>query len=121
MKQTWSNISIHLKSCLNISIVDSPVSVHLSLSAPHLTSPLAPVSVQIISSSTPCGDFFFRGCRTSESQRVDVVSSRTSSSSKSQSSVLTEDRTSDITNIVKKCNELDLNIIVIWKVHITVR
>uniref|UniRef100_A0A671Y134 Trafficking protein particle complex subunit 8 n=1 Tax=Sparus aurata TaxID=8175 RepID=A0A671Y134_SPAAU len=59
----------------------------------------------IISSSTPCGDFFFRGCQTSESH-------------KSQSCVSTEDRSSDITNIVRKCNELDLNIIVIWKAYV---
>uniref|UniRef100_A0A671Y126 Trafficking protein particle complex subunit 8 n=1 Tax=Sparus aurata TaxID=8175 RepID=A0A671Y126_SPAAU len=72
----------------------------------------------IISSSTPCGDFFFRGCQTSESQRLDAPSSRTSCSSKSQSCVSTEDRSSDITNIVRKCNELDLNIIVIWKAYV---
>lgn len=70
---------------------------------------------RIISSSTPCGDFFFRGCRTSESQRVYVASSRTSSSSKT---LINEDRDSDITHIVKKCNELDLNIIVIWKAYV---
>ncbi|XP_030289598.1 trafficking protein particle complex subunit 8 [Sparus aurata] len=73
---------------------------------------------RIISSSTPCGDFFFRGCQTSESQRLDAPSSRTSCSSKSQSCVSTEDRSSDITNIVRKCNELDLNIIVIWKAYV---
>ncbi|XP_070688188.1 trafficking protein particle complex subunit 8 [Pempheris klunzingeri] len=71
---------------------------------------------RIVSSSTPCGDFFFRSCRTSESQRVDVASSRTSSS-KNQGHAPTEDRASDIINIVKKCNELDLNIIVIWKAY----
>ncbi len=80
-------------------------------------SPLATVSEQIISSSTPCGDFFFRGCRTSESQRVDVASSRTSSSSKCHGYVHSDDRASYITSIVKKCNELDLKIIIIWKVH----
>ncbi|XP_056234287.1 trafficking protein particle complex subunit 8 isoform X1 [Seriola aureovittata] len=73
---------------------------------------------RIISSSTPCGDFFFRCCRTAESQRADVASSRTSSSSKSQGAVPSENRASDITNIVKKCNELDLNIIVIWKAYV---
>ncbi|XP_071342862.1 trafficking protein particle complex subunit 8 isoform X2 [Trachinotus anak] len=73
---------------------------------------------RIISSSTPCGDFFFRCCRTSESQRTDVAASRTSSSSKNQSSVPSEDRASDLNNIVKKCNELDLNIIVIWKAYV---
>lgn len=74
------------------------------------------MSVQIISSSTPCGDFFFRCCRTSESQRADVASSRTTSNSKSHGHAPSEDRALDISNIVKKCNELDLNIIVIWKV-----
>uniref|UniRef100_A0A7N8YE22 Trafficking protein particle complex 8 n=1 Tax=Mastacembelus armatus TaxID=205130 RepID=A0A7N8YE22_9TELE len=68
--------------------------------------------VQIVSSSTPCGDFFFRCCQ--NSQRVNVVSS----SCKSQGSLSTENTVSDITNIVKKCNELDLNIIVIWKAYV---
>uniref|UniRef100_A0A3B5A3T8 Trafficking protein particle complex 8 n=1 Tax=Stegastes partitus TaxID=144197 RepID=A0A3B5A3T8_9TELE len=61
---------------------------------------------RIISSSTPCGDFFFRS------------SSKISSIGKSQGSVPTEDRGSDITNIAKKCNELDLNIIIIWKAYV---
>ncbi|XP_037325169.2 trafficking protein particle complex subunit 8 isoform X2 [Pungitius pungitius] len=68
---------------------------------------------QIISSSTPCGDFFFRGCLSPESQRGGGTASRTSSSSRIQ-----EDKAADISNIVKKCNELDLNIIVIWKAHV---
>uniref|UniRef100_A0A665TH95 Trafficking protein particle complex 8 n=1 Tax=Echeneis naucrates TaxID=173247 RepID=A0A665TH95_ECHNA len=71
---------------------------------------------RIVSSSTPCGDFFFHCCRTTESQRADVESSRTSSSSKSQDP--SEDKASDLNNIVKKCNELDLNIIVIWKAFV---
>uniref|UniRef100_A0AAQ5YCS0 Trafficking protein particle complex 8 n=1 Tax=Amphiprion ocellaris TaxID=80972 RepID=A0AAQ5YCS0_AMPOC len=58
---------------------------------------------RIISSSTPCGDFFFRCCRIPNSH---------------QGSLPTEDRGSDITNIVKKCNELDLNIIIIWKAYV---
>lgn len=48
---------------------------------------------------------------------MDVASSRTSSSSRSQSGVSTQDRACDISQIVKKCNEVDLNLIVIWKVH----
>ncbi|KAM8874029.1 trafficking protein particle complex subunit 8 isoform 2-T2 [Spinachia spinachia] len=68
---------------------------------------------RIISSSTPCGDFFFRGCRNPESRRVGGAASRTSSSSRIQ-----EDGAADISNIVKKCNELDLNIIVIWKAYV---
>lgn len=73
---------------------------------------------QIISSATPCGDFFFRCCRSSELQRADVAPSRMSSSSKSQASGPAEHRTADLTSIVKKCNELDLNIIVIWKAYV---
>ncbi|XP_068449315.1 trafficking protein particle complex subunit 8 isoform X2 [Clinocottus analis] len=65
---------------------------------------------RILSASTPCGDFFFRGCRPYESRRVESTSSRMPSSSRSQ--------TSDISNIVRKCNELDLNIIVIWKAYV---
>uniref|UniRef100_A0A8C3G8W7 Trafficking protein particle complex subunit 8 n=1 Tax=Cyclopterus lumpus TaxID=8103 RepID=A0A8C3G8W7_CYCLU len=68
------------------------------------------IFLQIISSSTPCGDFFFRGCRPPQPQRVDGTSSRTSSTNKSPAS--------DISNIVRKCNELDLNIIVIWKAYV---
>lgn len=103
-----------LYGCLHVLSVYSMNYILLHL-------PLTSVFMQIISSFTPCGDFFFRCCRTSESPQEDVASYRTSSSSKSQSSVLTEDRASDITNIVKKCNDLDLNIIVIWKVHITIQ
>ncbi|TNN77946.1 Trafficking protein particle complex subunit 8 [Liparis tanakae] len=65
---------------------------------------------RIISSATPCGDFFFRGCPPSESPRVEVTSSRMSSSTKSP--------VSDISSIIRKCNELDLNIIVIWKAYV---
>lgn len=86
----------------------------------HLCLPFT-LSMQIISSATPCGDFFFRCCRPSGSQRVDVASAKTLSSSKIQGSCPAVDRSSDITNMVKKCNELDLNIIIIWKVHITER
>ncbi|XP_041862305.1 trafficking protein particle complex subunit 8 [Melanotaenia boesemani] len=66
----------------------------------------------IISSSTPCGDFFFRS--TPELQQGDLASS----SSKTQGSAPTDNRGSDITSIAKKCNELDLNIIVIWKAYV---
>ncbi|KAM4739693.1 trafficking protein particle complex subunit 8 [Anableps anableps] len=64
---------------------------------------------RIMSSSTPCGDFFFRCHQSSEFEQVNSAS-RTSSSSKSQGS--------DITSIARKCNELDLNIIVIWKAYV---
>ncbi|KAM6921828.1 trafficking protein particle complex subunit 8 [Xenentodon cancila] len=73
---------------------------------------------RIISSSTPCGDFFFRCCRNPEFQQVELTSSRPPSSSKSQMFAPAESRSSDITSIAKKCNEFDLNIIVIWKAYV---
>ncbi|KAM3876034.1 trafficking protein particle complex subunit 8 [Diretmus argenteus] len=69
---------------------------------------------RIISSTTPCGDFFFRCCRTSES-RVAVPSS--SSHGRSHGSMPARGAT-DIMTIVKKCNELDLDIIVLWKAYV---
>ncbi|XP_035987526.1 LOW QUALITY PROTEIN: trafficking protein particle complex subunit 8 [Fundulus heteroclitus] len=71
---------------------------------------------RIISSSTPCGDFFFRCLQSSEFQQVNLTT-RTSFSSKSQGPPPT-DTGSDITSIAKKCNEIDLNIIVIWKAYV---
>uniref|UniRef100_A0A669B7W7 Trafficking protein particle complex subunit 8 n=1 Tax=Oreochromis niloticus TaxID=8128 RepID=A0A669B7W7_ORENI len=72
---------------------------------------------QIISSTTPCGDFFFR-CLTLETQEAYGASSRISSVSRSQGSIPTENRSSDLTDIAKECSELDLNIIVIWKAYV---
>ncbi|XP_061593405.1 trafficking protein particle complex subunit 8 isoform X2 [Cololabis saira] len=73
---------------------------------------------RIISSSTPCGDFFFRCCRTPEGQQAEPTSSRQSSGGKSQMFAPAQNRTADITSIAKKCNEFDLNIIVIWKAYV---
>ncbi|XP_054880101.1 trafficking protein particle complex subunit 8 isoform X2 [Poeciliopsis prolifica] len=68
---------------------------------------------RIMSSSPPCGDFFFR-CR--QSSVLEQVNS-TPRNSRSQDSGHT-DNTADITSIAKKCNELDLSIIVIWKAYV---
>uniref|UniRef100_M4AVQ5 Trafficking protein particle complex subunit 8 n=1 Tax=Xiphophorus maculatus TaxID=8083 RepID=M4AVQ5_XIPMA len=69
---------------------------------------------QIMSSSTPCGDFFFR-CRQSS---VLEQGNSTPRNSRSQGSGHTDNTASDITAIAKKCNELDLSIIVIWKAYV---
>uniref|UniRef100_A0A3B5KZV1 Uncharacterized protein n=1 Tax=Xiphophorus couchianus TaxID=32473 RepID=A0A3B5KZV1_9TELE len=69
---------------------------------------------RIMSSSTPCGDFFFR-CRQSS---VLEQGNSTSRNSRSQGSGHTDNTASDITTIAKKCNELDLSIIVIWKAYV---
>uniref|UniRef100_A0A8C7XGJ3 Trafficking protein particle complex subunit 8 n=1 Tax=Oryzias sinensis TaxID=183150 RepID=A0A8C7XGJ3_9TELE len=73
------------------------------------------VSMQIISSSTPCRDFFFRCCRGLELQQEDKTS-RTGSKNKTVSTP--DNCTSDPAAIAKKCNELDLTIIVIWKAFV---
>uniref|UniRef100_A0A3P9HJ53 Trafficking protein particle complex 8 n=1 Tax=Oryzias latipes TaxID=8090 RepID=A0A3P9HJ53_ORYLA len=70
---------------------------------------------QIISSSTPCRDFFFRCCRGLELQQGDKIS-RTGSKNKTVSTP--DSCTSDPAAIAKKCNELDLTIIVIWKAFV---
>uniref|UniRef100_A0A8C6PRB9 Trafficking protein particle complex subunit 8 n=1 Tax=Nothobranchius furzeri TaxID=105023 RepID=A0A8C6PRB9_NOTFU len=75
------------------------------------------VCVQIISSSTPCGDFFFRCCNTSTLQQVDV-NSRTSGNSRSLYSAPPSGSGTNLTSVTRKCNDLDLNIIVIWKAYV---
>ncbi|XP_034036210.1 trafficking protein particle complex subunit 8 isoform X2 [Thalassophryne amazonica] len=67
---------------------------------------------RIISSMTPCGDFFFRCCQR-RSERMAAASN-----SKSQVSIPTEDGAADVNSIIRKCSELDLNIIVIWKAYV---
>ncbi|KAM4629221.1 trafficking protein particle complex subunit 8 isoform 2-T2 [Polymixia lowei] len=69
---------------------------------------------RIISSTTPCGDFFFRCCQTSESRREDKPAAGAFSHSRSQGAL----PAGGITSLVKKCNELDLNIIVLWKAYV---
>ncbi|XP_077439966.1 trafficking protein particle complex subunit 8 isoform X3 [Vanacampus margaritifer] len=71
---------------------------------------------RIVSSATPCGDFFFRCRRTSESRRADVGSSgsRTPSGGRNPS----QDARKDLLHVADECERLDLNIIVIWKAYV---
>lgn len=69
--------------------------------------------MQIISSSTPCGDFFFWSHHTLKSQQQVNAPPPGSKSHPAAA----EDSSRDVANIVRRCNELDLNIIVIWKVE----
>ncbi|XP_054646076.1 trafficking protein particle complex subunit 8 isoform X1 [Dunckerocampus dactyliophorus] len=73
---------------------------------------------RIVSSATPCGDFFFRCRWTSESRQADASSTRMSSEARNSSLVTAEDKRCDVAHMVKKCNELDLSIIVIWKAYV---
>uniref|UniRef100_A0A4W5KU92 Trafficking protein particle complex subunit 8 n=1 Tax=Hucho hucho TaxID=62062 RepID=A0A4W5KU92_9TELE len=58
----------------------------------------------IISSTTPCADFFFRRCQPSESWRPQGAGPGGGAE--------------DITGVVRKCNEVDLDIIVLWKAYV---
>ncbi|XP_061894359.1 trafficking protein particle complex subunit 8 isoform X2 [Entelurus aequoreus] len=73
---------------------------------------------RIVSSATPCGDFFFRCRWSSESRQVEASSARTSSGARNSSLAAAEDKRCDVAHMVKKCNELDLNLIVIWKAYV---
>uniref|UniRef100_A0A673XUK4 Trafficking protein particle complex subunit 8 n=1 Tax=Salmo trutta TaxID=8032 RepID=A0A673XUK4_SALTR len=58
----------------------------------------------IISSTTPCADFFFRRCQPSEHSRSQGAGPGGGAE--------------DITGVVRKCNEVDLDIIVLWKAFV---
>uniref|UniRef100_A0A667X309 Trafficking protein particle complex subunit 8 n=1 Tax=Myripristis murdjan TaxID=586833 RepID=A0A667X309_9TELE len=73
---------------------------------------------RIISSTTPCGDFFFRCCQTSESRRAGAASAESSSHGRTQGLGAAAGGTTDLASVFKKCNELDLNIIILWKAYV---
>ncbi|XP_018603460.2 trafficking protein particle complex subunit 8 isoform X3 [Scleropages formosus] len=68
---------------------------------------------QIISSTTPCADFFFRRCQTTELKKGFT----TGGVSFGQSGSLS-DSEGDIASVVRKCSEVDLNIVVLWKAYV---
>ncbi|XP_055800032.1 trafficking protein particle complex subunit 8 isoform X2 [Salvelinus fontinalis] len=72
---------------------------------------------QIISSTTPCADFFFRRCQPSESWRPLIAVETQGRHSRSQGAG-PGGGAEDITGVVRKCNEVDLNIIVLWKAFV---
>ncbi|XP_066575699.1 trafficking protein particle complex subunit 8 isoform X2 [Amia ocellicauda] len=65
---------------------------------------------QIISATTPCADFFFRSCQSTESKKTVLSGQPAHVSSRWQSN--------DVTKVVRNCNEVDLNIIVLWKAYV---
>lgn len=71
--------------------------------------------MQIISSSTPCGEFFSWSHHILKSQQQATVAP--SGSRTQPGSVAAGGGSRDLANIVKQSNELDLNIIIIWKVN----
>nr|XP_015195016.1 PREDICTED: trafficking protein particle complex subunit 8 isoform X1 [Lepisosteus oculatus] len=65
---------------------------------------------QIVSATTPCADFFFRSCLTREPKKTAPAAHN-----RGVPSGLPKD---DITRVVRKCTEVDLNIIVLWKAYV---
>ncbi|KAM4688318.1 trafficking protein particle complex subunit 8 isoform 2-T3 [Discoglossus pictus] len=63
---------------------------------------------QIISSTTPCADFFFRSCLSSQAKKN--VTPNTDSSGKP-----VHDET---VRLIQKCSEVNLNIVVLWKAYV---
>uniref|UniRef100_A0A8C8EVA7 Trafficking protein particle complex 8 n=1 Tax=Oncorhynchus tshawytscha TaxID=74940 RepID=A0A8C8EVA7_ONCTS len=92
-----------------------------SLLSPDLSSyTFADLSLgneQIISSTTPCADFFFRRCQPSESWRPLIAVETQGRHSRSQGAG-PGGGAEDITGVVRKCNEVDLDIIVLWKAFV---
>ncbi|XP_010896143.2 trafficking protein particle complex subunit 8 isoform X2 [Esox lucius] len=72
---------------------------------------------QIISSTTPCADFFFRRCPPSDSRRPPVAVETQGRLSRSQGAG-PGGGAEDLTSLVRKCNEVDLDIIVLWKAFV---
>ncbi|CAF96624.1 unnamed protein product [Tetraodon nigroviridis] len=73
---------------------------------------------RIMSSSTPCGEFFFWSYHTLRSQQRVGVASPGRNQACAAAAAAAEESTPDIATILKQSNELDLNIIIIWKAHV---
>ncbi|XP_008113120.1 trafficking protein particle complex subunit 8 isoform X6 [Anolis carolinensis] len=68
-------------------------------------------SEQIISSTSPCADFFFRSLY-SELKRTQAQQSMNTSQAPAKQSL------DDTVRLIQKCNEVDLSIIVLWKAYV---
>ncbi|XP_073673155.1 trafficking protein particle complex subunit 8 isoform X3 [Garra rufa] len=72
---------------------------------------------QIVSSTTPCADFFFRRILPSEPRRGVVTAG--GANQMRRHSLTPQSGTDDgVTSIVKKCSEVELDIIVLWKAYV---
>ncbi|XP_068955963.1 trafficking protein particle complex subunit 8 isoform X2 [Petaurus breviceps papuanus] len=68
-------------------------------------------SEQIISSASPCADFFFRS--------LSSELKKTLAQSSTYNSLATEKQPSDdAVRLIQKCSEVDLNIVVLWKAYV---
>ncbi|XP_035380054.1 trafficking protein particle complex subunit 8 isoform X1 [Electrophorus electricus] len=72
---------------------------------------------QIVSSTTPCADFFFRRGSPSEAQKGGV-SVGGANHTRRQSLTPAGGADDGVTGVVQKCSEVELNIIVLWKAYV---
>ncbi|XP_053570976.1 trafficking protein particle complex subunit 8 isoform X2 [Bombina bombina] len=63
---------------------------------------------QIISSTTPCADFFFRSCLCSELKKTQALNTDSAGKFAPDGTV----------RLIQKCSEVNLNIIVLWKAYV---
>ncbi|KAG7488409.1 hypothetical protein MATL_G00034240 [Megalops atlanticus] len=70
---------------------------------------------QIISATTPCADFFFRRCQSAEPKKAPVSGHAGFAHSKGQDGGGSDE---DVASVVRKCSEVDLNVIVLWKAYV---
>ncbi|XP_061094723.1 trafficking protein particle complex subunit 8 isoform X1 [Conger conger] len=68
---------------------------------------------QIISATTPCADFFFRRCPSAEAKKKAAVGHGGLPHPKGW-----ESGEEDLTGVVRKCSEVDLHVIVLWKAYV---
>ncbi|KAI5619859.1 trafficking protein particle complex subunit 8 isoform X1 [Silurus asotus] len=72
---------------------------------------------QIVSSMTPCADFFFRRGPPSE-PRKRVVSQGAATHMRRQSLTPAGRTDRNLTSVIRKCSEVELDIIVLWKAYV---
>ncbi|KAK0133256.1 Trafficking protein particle complex subunit 8 [Merluccius polli] len=74
---------------------------------------------RIVSSTTPCADFFFRCCPGDAVRREGRGGALSHQSSRPPAGHWTwGGGTREVASLVRKCNELDLNVIVLWKAYV---
>uniref|UniRef100_A0A8C5B846 Trafficking protein particle complex subunit 8 n=1 Tax=Gadus morhua TaxID=8049 RepID=A0A8C5B846_GADMO len=83
----------------------------------RITPFLIPLLRQIVSSTTPCADFFFRCCPSDPVKKEGRAGGLSHPSSRTTGGHWTWGG-GPIEAVVRTCNELDLNIIVLWKAYV---
>ncbi|XP_075440846.1 trafficking protein particle complex subunit 8 isoform X2 [Ascaphus truei] len=63
---------------------------------------------QIISSTTPCADFFFRSCLSSQPRKTPLSNTDASGKSTLDAAV----------RLIQRCSEVNLNMVVLWKAYV---